>query len=91
MKNTIGILYSDVVVGIGLAGLEAAPYSLSAGDAQAVMNAITDMQHFFLVYSGLYYVAAGATSGSGVPTANDVSHFGYNFGANITTTGGLGY
>lgn len=91
LMTRCGLLFSDVVTGIGLAGLEAAPYSLSAGDAQNVMNAITDMQHFFLVYQGLWFVASGSTLNSGVPTANDGTHFGYPFQINITKTGGLGY
>lgn len=90
-QNRINQLYQDVVVGIGLAGLQAAPYSYSAADAQLVMNAITDMRNLFQVFQGLMYVASGATAGSGVPTANDGTHFGYPFVNNISKTGGPGY
>lgn len=91
LMNLVGLFYTDVVTGIGLAGLQAAPYSLSTADAQSVMNAVTDMFHFFQVYQGLMYVASGATLNSGVPTANDASHFGYPFDINIAKVGGIGF
>jgi hypothetical protein len=77
------------VVAIGTAGLQAAPYSLASADATLLFNACQDLDHFRQVYAGLMYVAAGATVNSGVPTANDGTHFGYNFGINVNQCDGL--
>ena len=91
LLTRVNLFKANVGDAIGLSGLQAAPYSFSAADAQAIMNSITDMWHLFQVYQGLWFVASGATAGSGVPTANDATHFGYNFGSNVAKTGGPGY
>lgn len=91
LMNRVGLLKVDVVDGIGLANLQATPYNLALADAQAVMNSITDMWHFFQVYQGLWYVNPGGSLNAGVPAANDATHFGYPFNLNVSKTAGLGY
>ncbi len=91
IQARVNQFYADVVTGIGLTALQAAPYSYSSADAQAVMNSVTDMYHLFQVCQGLWYVASGGTLNGGAPTANDPTHFGYPFYINIAKTGGLGY
>lgn len=76
---------------IGLGGLEAAPYSMSATDAQNLINAYNDLATLASVYNGLTYIAFGATVNSGVPTANSASHFGYNFSLTIGKASGIGF
>lgn len=87
------LLY-NLITAIGTAGLQAAPYSYSSGDATNIFNAATDLYRLGQVAQGLYYVASGATLNSGAPTANDASHFGYPFvgpAANINKVGGQGF
>lgn len=79
------------IVAIGVAGLEAAPYSYAAADATALFNACQDLLNFRLVYAGSMYIAAGATVNSGVPTNNDGTHFGYPFNINVNQIDGLGF
>jgi hypothetical protein len=84
-------LYKATLDAIGLAGLQAAPYNMSAGDAQALINAYNDLNTLSKVYYGNDYIVAGATVNSGVPTANDASHFGYNFDISIGKAAGIGF
>lgn len=91
LMTRVNLFKANVGDAIGLAGLQGTPYNFSPTDAQAIMNSLTDMWHFFQVYQGLWFVTSGATAGAGVPTANDATHFGYNFSSNITKTGGPGY
>lgn len=61
----------------------------SAGDITLLRSIYRDYYHFMQVRKGLWYVAPGATAGSGVPTANDGTHFGYNFTVFASQAGGL--
>jgi hypothetical protein len=77
---------------LGLAGLEAAPWSLSATDAQNLLNCVNDIVNLASVYAGNSYVAFGATVNTGVVTANSASHFGYNFDLTIgSKAAGIGF
>ncbi len=84
-------LYAVFIQGLGVAGLEAAPYSMSSADATLVFNAAQDLDNFRKVYAGLEFVASGATLNSGTPTPNDGTHFGYPFSLNVGKCAGLGY
>jgi hypothetical protein len=83
--------YAAIVLNLGTSGLQAAPYSMSAGDATDLFNAANDLDKFRKVWTGLMYVASGATLNTGVPTANDATHFGYPFNSNPGKCAGLGY
>lgn len=63
----------------------------SAGDLTATRNTYRDLNKLGLVYQGLYYVAAGATQNTGVPTANDGTHWGYPFNLAGSQIAGLGF
>lgn len=85
------VVFKATLDKIGLAGLEAAPYNFSAGDAQALINAYNDLNTLANVYYGLEYIVSGATVNTGVPTANSAGHFGYNFSITIGLAAGIGF
>jgi hypothetical protein len=85
------ITYKASLDNIGLAGLQLAPYNMTATDAQALINMYNDLNTLGKVYYGTNYVAPGATVNSGVPTANDGTHFGYNFDISIGKAAGIGF
>jgi hypothetical protein len=84
-------MYNTFIAALGTAGLQAAPYSLSSGDATTLFSAAADLDNFRKVYSGLMYVTSGATVNTGTPTNNDGTHFGYPFGINVGKIDGFGY
>lgn len=93
LKQTLNVQalnWANAVVAIGVTALQAAPYSYSSGDANLLFNAAQDLLNCRLVYQGLKYVVAGATQNSGVPTANDGTHFGYPFNINVDQCDGFG-
>lgn len=63
----------------------------SAGDISQLRSAYRDLNKLRQVYSGAMYVASGATLNSGVPTANDATHFGYPFSLFVSQVDGIGY
>lgn len=83
--------FANDVIAIGTTNLQAAPYNLSSADATALFNAAQDLLNFAKVWQGTEYVTAGATANTGVPTANDSTHFGYPFYLNPSKVAGLGY
>jgi hypothetical protein len=86
-----GNIWANDIIAIGVAGLQTVPYSLTAGDATALFNAAQDILNFEKVWLGTVYVTPGATVNTGVPTANDSTHFGYPFSLNPSKVAGLGY
>jgi len=91
LNHQVLLFANDVVNVIGINGLQAAPYSLSSGDASTLFAACQDLDRFRKVYGGLGYVTAGATVNSGVYHDNDGSNFGYPFNINVNKCDGLGY
>lgn len=83
--------WATLVTNLGIAGLQAAPYSMTSGDATDLFNAANDWLKFRKTALGLGYVTFGATAGTGTPTDNDGTHFGYNFFVNPSKVAGLGY
>lgn len=63
----------------------------SAGDISLLRSAYRDLDKLRQVYTGAMFVASGATAGSGVPTANGASAFGYAFNLFPKQTDGVGY
>lgn len=63
----------------------------SAGDIALLRSAYRDLNKFRQVYSGAYYVTAGGSLNTGVPTANDATHFGYPFSIFVNQVNGIGY
>ena len=49
--DQIGQLYTYFQA-VGAAGLEAAPFNFSTGDAAVIMSAIADLQHLNQIYTG---------------------------------------
>lgn len=72
--------------------LQAAPYGMSSADTALLRSAYRDLYKLLhQVRTGLMFVASGATAGSGVPTANDATHFGYDFTQFTRQCQGMGY
>jgi hypothetical protein len=63
----------------------------TSGELTQLRTAYRDLNKLALVYTGAWYVASGATVNSGVPTANDATHFGYPFSMAVGALDGLGY
>lgn len=84
-------LWASQIIALGVAGLTAAPYSMTSPDATALFNSAQDMDNLRKVWQGLMYVTSGATLNSGVPNNNDATHFGYPFYLNPSKTANLGY
>ena len=57
----------------------------------ALINAYNDLNTLGKVYYGNDYVASGATVNSGTPTANDATHFGFNFSITVGKAAGIGF
>lgn len=83
--------FNAAVTAIGSTALQAAPYAYSSAEATTLLAAAGDLDKLRQVYTGAMYVAAGATVNTGVPTANDGTHFGYPFSINVDKTDGFGY
>jgi hypothetical protein len=84
-------LFTAALDAITDAALQAAPYSYTSGELATLRSAYRDLDKFRQVYSGVMYVASGTTQGTGVPTANDATHFGYNFGLFPGQVSGFGF
>ncbi len=63
----------------------------SSADIALLRSAYRDLNKFRQVYAGTMFVAAGATLNTGVPTANDGTHFGYQFSLFANQVDGVGY
>jgi hypothetical protein len=60
-------------------------------DVNALRAAYRDLNKVGLVAAGSMYVTAGATLNTGVPAADDGTHFGYPFLLNSLTACAVGY
>ena len=90
--TTMDAVADNTLTTAGIAKSQTDPtlVTYTSGELTQLRNAYRDLNKWFLVYTGNWYVASGATVNTGVPTANDATHWGYPFSLAVGAIDGLG-